>query len=131
MYFKKKNISVQVSYCHHFASVVRQTFFKNLPLKPLNHLFPNFVQMINRICKFKCMIFVLINQPRWRILLKIEHRGQTMFLAYILHISQSYCTNIDPRRILIARASCYNFAQKQPFIYILSPKFPKSIPIII
>ena len=111
--FRKNKTSVQVSYCHHFASVVRRPsyfFFKNLTLKLLNHLLPNFIQMINRICKFKCMICVLINQPRWRILFKIEHRGQTMFLAYILHISQSYCTNIDPRRILIARASCYNFA---------------------
>jgi hypothetical protein len=53
----------QVSYCHHFASVVRlsvhQTFQKSSPLKPLNHLLQNIVQMITRVCRFKFMICFL------------------------------------------------------------------------
>ena len=87
-----------VSFCHHFASVVvrrpasvvrrpssgvRKLFQKSSPLKLLHGLSWNFACMFFSVLAIKLLFLFLISWITWRLLLKIEHRVKTMFFANI------------------------------------------------
>jgi hypothetical protein len=67
----------QVSFCHHFASVIRPSTInkKSSPLKPLGQLRPNFGGMVLGRSTSKIMSGSPDLQPTWSLLLKIKKGG--------------------------------------------------------
>ena len=71
------NSPAPLSFCHHFASVVRPSTITNKysPLKPLGHLRPNFGRMVRGLSPSKIVSGSPDFQPTWPLLLKIKQGG--------------------------------------------------------
>jgi hypothetical protein len=83
-FFSSSNPKGHVSFCHHFASVVRpSTITKTYsPLKPLGHLRPNFGGMVRKWSPSKIVSGSPDLQPTWSLLLKIK-KGDEILKIFI------------------------------------------------